>query len=172
MTVHKGKILILDEVYGPDAIGKGFHTRQQGKLHEHIHCMAAGKAILAYLPENKVHELVDTQDLPRRTDNTIVDIEELLDELEQVRERGVAFNDQERTWGIRGIGAPILRDFGDVLGGLSITGPASNWKGDRFRKELPQLVTRTANAIEVEMHSNESDIENISNNSILSNGSP
>ena len=41
-----------------------------GKRQE-IHNIAAGKAILAHLPEQRVNEIIENHGLPKRTDNTI-----------------------------------------------------------------------------------------------------
>jgi DNA-binding IclR family transcriptional regulator len=58
------------------------------------HCTAAGKAILAYLPEERVAELA-AKGLPRFTPKTICDQATLLRELERVRSQGYAVNTEE-----------------------------------------------------------------------------
>lgn len=114
---------------------------------EYLHYTAAGKAVLAHLPRDRVEEIVDRHGLPARTRNTITDRETLFEELEEIEERGVAFNDEEKIQGLRAVGAPILTDDGRVLGAVSASAPINEMKTDRFRNELPEQVSRTANAI-------------------------
>ncbi|MGQ4556565.1 IclR family transcriptional regulator domain-containing protein [Halobellus sp. GM3] len=113
-----------------------------------MHAYSVGKAILAHLPEARVHEIVDRHGLPKFTDNTITDRDALFEALEQIRETGVAFNDQEYVEGVRAIGVPITHE-GTVLGGLSLSGPANRLSGAYFEEELPELLKTARNEIEL-----------------------
>jgi len=136
----------------PIAIALGEHAiappTRVGKR-EYLHCIASGKAILAHLPQERVEEIIDQHGLPARTPYTITEPDELYEELERVREEGVAFNDEEKIEGLRAVGAAILSDTGRVLGSLSASGPISGMKGERFREEIPQAVSNVANTIEL-----------------------
>lgn len=113
---------------------------------------AAGKAILAYLPPERVDEIIDDRGLARRTANTITDRDELFDELERIRERdGIGFNMEEQIVGIRAVGAPVRTPDGTVIGGLSVSGPTHRMKDDRLYEELPDVVLGTANELELEI---------------------
>jgi DNA-binding IclR family transcriptional regulator len=116
---------------------------------DYLHCIASGKAILAHLPHERVEEIIDSHGLPARTPNTITDPDELFDELERVREDGIAFNDEEKIEGLRAVGAAIRSDTGEVLGSISASGPTSGMKGERFRKEIPEAVSNVANTTEL-----------------------
>src|SRR6266498_1170826 len=70
------------------------------------HCTANGKALLAELPPEQVRALLPAR-LPRLTPNTITSRSKLMEELERVRETGIAFDDQEHTAGICAIGQTI-----------------------------------------------------------------
>ncbi|MFC6941673.1 IclR family transcriptional regulator [Salinirubellus sp. GCM10025818] len=118
----------------------------------HLHCTALGKAILAYLPEERVREIVDTHGLPERTDATITDEEELFDELEGIRDRGYARDMEERVAGLLCVAAPIRNLDGDPLGAISVSGPTSRMKGERFDEEVPEELTSTANVIELNLN--------------------
>jgi DNA-binding IclR family transcriptional regulator len=114
-----------------------------------LHSTALGKAILAHLPTERVDEIVDQHGLPAATDQTVTDREELESQLETVRERGVAFDDEERLPGLRCVAAPILSNDDRVLGAISISGPSHRLQGERFRDELSERVLETANVIEL-----------------------
>lgn len=115
----------------------------------HLHTIAAGKAILASLPEDRVREIIGRHGLPKRTENTITDEEELFEELQAVRERGYAFNREESLDGLNAVGAPILNAEGGVKGALSISGPANRLKGEKLRSELPELLLGATNELEI-----------------------
>ncbi|WP_256290151.1 IclR family transcriptional regulator [Halobellus inordinatus] len=150
---YEGKLLVLYEVFGEKAIGKDFHAAKRDQPQEHIHCTAGGKAMLARLPPERVQEVIEAHGLPAITEQTISEREELLDELETVRDQGYALNDQEQMRGIRAVGAPVVDSKNGLIGALSVSGPASNWRGSYFRDELPELVTRSAHNAEIALQS-------------------
>ena len=119
-----------------------------------LHTTALGKAIMAHLPEERLEWIIDTYGLSRVTENTITDEATLREELHRIRERGVAFDDEERIAGLRCVAAPIVTTEDEVLGAISASGPTSRIRGDRFREEIPEHVLRTKNIIElnVEYH--------------------
>jgi DNA-binding IclR family transcriptional regulator len=95
-----------------------------------MHNSAPGKAVLSALPTDRVESILDRRGLPATTENTITDRETLFEELDTVRERGYATNDEELGVGFRSIAAPVTLDDGTVLGGLSIGGPAYRFELD------------------------------------------
>lgn len=112
-----------------------------------LHSVAAGKAILAALPRDRVDEVVDRRGLERRTDETIHDRAELDRELDRIRDRGYALNDGESWEGVQAVGAAIATPDDGVLGGLSVSGSAH-----RFRPEdVSDLVMGVANEIELNL---------------------
>ncbi|WP_436901877.1 IclR family transcriptional regulator [Halovenus halobia] len=153
VTEENGTGINLYQVKGDTSI-EGEYQTEKIQRRDHLHYTAAGKAILAALPRERVEEIVDNHGLPAQTEKTITDRETLFDELDRVRERGFAYNDEEEIDGFRAIGAPI-RDADDrVRGSLSISGPTSVMKGERYRETLPERVTRSANVIEVNINMN------------------
>lgn len=114
-----------------------------------LHCSGAGKAILASLPDSRVEEVVERHGLPERTANTITDRDELFDELTEIRERGVAFNDKESIEGLRAVGSVINGPDGNVLGALSVSGPAHRMQNEWYEEELPNLLLGITNEIEL-----------------------
>jgi DNA-binding IclR family transcriptional regulator len=115
----------------------------------YLHGAALGKAILAHLPEDRVDEIVDKHGLPALTENTITDREELGEALAEVRETGIAFDDEERLDGLRSVGAAVTNPDGDVLGAISIAGPTTRLQDDRFREEIPEVVRSAVNVIDL-----------------------
>lgn len=132
------------------ALGEhGVRTANRIGRRSHLHIHAGGKAILAHLPEERVREIVDEVGLPASTENTITDEEKLFEELDRIADRGYALNDNEEIVGTRSVAAPIVVE--EVLGALSVGGPANRIDGTRFREELPELVTGVVNEIELQL---------------------
>ncbi|WP_117595562.1 MULTISPECIES: IclR family transcriptional regulator [Haloprofundus] len=110
---------------------------------------AAGKAILAYLPESTVREILDEHGLEAHTENSITDEDELFAELDAVRERGYSINDEERIHKQIAVGAAILDRAGGVVGGLSVSGPAHRMRAERYQDEIVDLLLGTVDEIEL-----------------------
>ncbi|WP_256301729.1 IclR family transcriptional regulator [Haloarchaeobius salinus] len=114
----------------------------------HLHHLAAGKAILSQLPAGRVEEIVESEGLPQYTQYTITDQAELKSELEEVRERGVAFNLEESVEGLHAISAPIQGE-NRILGAISVSGPAHRLSKERLQTDLKQKVLGAANELEI-----------------------
>lgn len=116
-----------------------------------LHATAAGKAILAHLPEQRVDEILETQGLSKITDQTITDEETLRSELESIREQGYSFNLQENLDGLRAVGVPVLGPNNTNIGALSVSGPTQRMKGDSFETEIPELLLGIANELQLNL---------------------
>ena len=87
-----------------------------------VHSTAVGKALLAFQPEEEIARIV-ARGLPASAPNTVVDGKSLRRELELVRTRSYAVDDEESEVGLRSIAAPIRNDSGSVIAAISIAGP-------------------------------------------------
>ncbi len=113
-----------------------------------LHATGLGKAILAHMDEDRVRAIVDHHGLPASTENTVTDEAALFAELDRIRDRGFAFDDEERLHGLRCVAAPILADD-EVVGAISVSGPTNRLRDERFREELPQQLLEVQNVIEL-----------------------
>lgn len=145
LTEEYGRGVYLYKARGEFAVETASYVGQRTA----IHCTALGKAILSRLPRPYVEWIIDYHGLPPRTDNTITDPEALFEELETIRKRGYSTDDEEILRGLRCVAAPVVKPDGDPLGAVSIAGPTSRMNGERFDEELPELITSTANVIEI-----------------------
>jgi len=105
-----------------------------------LHCTSVGKAILAFLPTEHVREMALRTGLPAFTDATITELSVLLEELDQTRARGYAFDRGEHETGSQCIGAPVLDEHGQVIGALSISGTDPDILGGRVEELAPRVV--------------------------------
>ncbi len=90
-----------------------------------LHTAAPGKAILAYLPDDECRKIVDRMEFTHFTENTILDKDEFLAHLDEVRKRGYGFDLSEEREGQYCVGAPIFNGKNDPIAALWITAPAS-----------------------------------------------
>jgi len=148
MTEEHGLAIIIYLYRGGKAIGSNY-PKHMKKKPLYLHHLSAGKSIMAHLPKARVEEIISKHGLKKRTDSTITDKEELYEELDQIREQGYAYNNEEEVEGLRAVGAPITGPDGDILGALSLSGPKSRLHSERFQKEIPEIVTETADTIEI-----------------------
>lgn len=129
---------------------RGVRTAERVGWRTYLHVHAAGKAILAYLPEERTTEILDRWGLPRLTEHTITDRDELMAELDEVREQGYARDDGEGIEGLRAVAAPIIVDD-TVYGAVTVAAPANRMKRDRFQETTPDAVLGAANEIELKL---------------------
>jgi DNA-binding IclR family transcriptional regulator len=139
--------------------GKGYYVyRTQGDAaistrvgrEVDLHCTSAGKAALAYMAEDRVHQIIEKHGMEKHTQNTITDFDELSEELAEIREKKVAFNEEERLKGLRAVGVPILDDAGTLLGSISVSGPTTRMNGSWYRDEIPELLEQSADVIVIQ----------------------
>ncbi|WP_323173323.1 IclR family transcriptional regulator [Natrialba sp. PRR66] len=142
-----GKAVYVFGATGEHAV----HTNSEIGKYRPLQSMAAGKAILAFLPEARVEEIIDRHGLPALTENTITDEDELYAELEEIRKRGYSINNQETIPGLRAIGVPIECPDGGVFGAFSVSGPTHRVRGERLEELIPNILLGTANELELDM---------------------
>jgi len=143
-----GDIVAACVATGEDAVKTGGGL---GRRRQYPHATAAGKAILAFKPEEYVQEMIENNGLPRVTANTITDEEELFNQLAEVRERQYALNNEEHVEGVRAVATPVLDDNQDVVGALSVGGPANRIKKQRIRDEIADQLLVVKNELELEI---------------------
>jgi len=109
---------------------------------EPAYCTSLGKAILAYLPDNKLEEYLKVIELKPYTPNTVTSKEKLKEELMHTQENGYAIDDEELSVGLRCVGAPLFDHSGQALYAISISGPSIRFGSKRLQemqKELKQI---------------------------------
>jgi IclR family acetate operon transcriptional repressor len=95
----------------------------------HLHSTGVGKAILAQLPAESVRRTLLAAATPRLTDRTLVDIEEILEELEKIRRTGYAVADEEQEVGLRCVAVAV--PGAPTPAAISLSGPTYRLTPDR-----------------------------------------
>lgn len=147
MVEDRGKSVIIFKEVGH----QGVSTRTRVGVHLPIHQVASGKAMLAYMPDSRIEEIIETNGLPPVTDNTITTPEELYDELETVRECGYAINQAESTRGLFAIAAPVRTPDGEAVGACAVSGPTYRMKEEKNIDQIAEILLSVANEIELNL---------------------
>jgi DNA-binding IclR family transcriptional regulator len=145
ITEEAGRGIHLFGATGDGSVRTDAREGTRTYLHQH----AAGKAILAHLPDERIHEICDRYGLPAKTPHTITDREELFADLEDVRDRGFAFNHEESVRKLNAVGAPVTDEEGRPLGAISISGPSNRLSGEYLRETLATRLLGVANEVEI-----------------------
>lgn len=114
-----------------------------------LHSMASGKVILAEWDDDAVADYVREVGLEPITSNTITEPDALFDELERIRDRGYAVNNQEHMDGLRGVAVPVYTPDDEFLGSLAVFGPTSRFTDDDVHDDLPTRLRDKAGEIKV-----------------------
>jgi len=113
-----------------------------------LNTTAYGKAILAQFSDAEIERVTDQYGLHPRTENTITELDPLFEEVERIRERGYAFDDEECFEGMRGIGVPIVSKADGLVGGIALYGPPNRLDDATFFEEYPPVVQEYADIIQ------------------------
>ncbi|MFF4851548.1 IclR family transcriptional regulator [Streptomyces sp. NPDC001194] len=140
LALHSGETLTYIRKLESD---QPFRTASRVGMRMPLHSTAIGKSILAHLPEAQVRALIASAGLPRRTPRTLTGTEALLAELETVRSRGFAVDDEENEPTIRCIGAAVLDPEGRPIGGVSVTTVTFLVSREEIEAYAPALLTAT-----------------------------
>jgi DNA-binding IclR family transcriptional regulator len=89
-----------------------------------VHCTSVGKAMLAFLPEERINDIIRRIRFERFTHRTIATAEALRTEIEKTRRRGYAVDDEELEEGLRCIAVPVLDAQRNPVAAVSVSGPS------------------------------------------------
>jgi len=116
------RVVYLDQVEGTRSV-RMFTTLGAAAL---AHSTAAGKAIMAYGPEDAVETLYDGREsLERLTARTLTTVAELKKDFKRIRDRGYATDNEEHEEGVGCVAVPVFDGDGKPRGAISVSAPAA-----------------------------------------------
>lgn len=110
-----------------------------------LHASGIGKVFLADMDGRALAPLL-AQGLTQYTEKTLTDPEAMRAELRAITARGYAVDDEERNEGMRCIAAPVRNTHGEVVAGLSLSGPTARVTPARV-DELARLAIAAADEV-------------------------
>jgi len=123
-----------------------FRLAAHAGMRSPVHSTALGKCLLSCLPRQEIATILKKHPLRPITPRTIRDRTTFYRELEGVRSRGYAVDNQEDSCGARCLAAPILTPAGDVRAAISISAPATRMMPPRDR-EIAEALLETCGKI-------------------------
>lgn len=136
---REGHVLFVSQVETHETIRAFFPPGTRSPLH----ASGIGKALLSAFDDERLETFMKATKFIRFTDKTIASAEQLREAVNNTRQRGYSFDDEERTIGMRCVAASILNSYGEAVAGISISGPTIRMPDTKVR-EFGQLVAHAA----------------------------
>jgi DNA-binding IclR family transcriptional regulator len=115
-VMHGPSVVVVHHVFRPDSTLQILEVGAQLP----VHASALGKAILAWAPAELLEDLL-AEPLPRLTSRTLAE-RALREELDQIRERGLARERDEAVLGESSLAGPIFDHTGHAVGAIGVVG--------------------------------------------------
>lgn len=139
-VLEERNVRFIDGIEGNQTIRVGNRT---GVLIP-AHCTAAGKAMLAALPEVELERRYADRELERRTENSPRDWAELLRELADVRRTGFSVNVEEGENGVCAVSAAVLDVAGAPVAAVNVVLPSIRMPGKQVSREIARAAMEAA----------------------------
>jgi IclR family transcriptional regulator, pca regulon regulatory protein len=112
-----------------------------------VWCTSMGKAQLLDLSPAELEALLGQGTFPAAGPNAATNLQALLFDLEEVRQRGYAINDEELAAGVRSVAAPIRDREGAIAAAINISVPSARVSREELDTRLAPMVLETAQQI-------------------------
>ena len=104
-----------------------------------VHCTASGKLLMAFGSGDMQKNFLRLAPFPARTKKTITNARAFARELDLIRKRGFAEDDQELLTGVNCLAVPIHNRMGEVVAGLAVMAPVATLPLEKLRGQLPDI---------------------------------
>jgi len=118
------------------------------------HATALGKVLISALNDAQIRQMLGPEPLRKFTAKTIVDRDALLREIEEVRKKGMAYDDGEFDAEVRCVAVPVYDFAGRIAGAIGISGPVWRLSLQALQGKALQ-VREAARALSVQLGFNE-----------------
>ncbi len=125
------QVVYIDAVEGPDCI---LQTLQRIGKNAPLNSTGVGKILLLAYTDEQIDELIKVRGLPTPTSHTISNKQDLIAELETIRERGYAVDDEECEYGVRCVAMPLIDYTGHIMAAISMTAPVLRMPPERIEE--------------------------------------
>lgn len=109
-------------------------------LRNPMYCTGVGKSILALLPQKEAEEIWNSEEIQAFSPSTITTFPDMTKEMERIRTRGYAIDDEEHEPGVRCIAAAIRNWAGAPVAAVSISAPVTRMDEATMDRLLPKLL--------------------------------
>jgi IclR family transcriptional regulator, pca regulon regulatory protein len=98
------------------------------------HATANGKLLLAFQPEERLHQLFYSSQLKPYTERTQTDLSDFQQQLESIRKNGYAITKGEFHFGIQSVAAPIFGRDGNIVAAVNVVATESTFQDEFIEK--------------------------------------
>ena len=149
-TVHlcamdAGEVIYLDKIEPVRSVRMSSRIGRRNTAHS----TSVGKAIMAFLPESEVDDILRQHGMKRTTAKTITTPAELKVDLKRTRERGYSIDNEENIEDVRCVGAPVFDHNGRPIAAISVAAPSFRLPLDKV-PVVAESVVRAARALSEE----------------------
>lgn len=141
--ISNGHAVCIERIEAPQAVRITF---ERGDI-QPLHAGASSKILLAYAPE-KVREEFLAQPLAAVGANTITDLQQLRQQLDEIRRQGYCVSESEVDEGATAVAVPLLDRRERLLAGLSTAGPTFRMGPDVVAGHVSRLQAASAEIAE------------------------
>lgn len=138
------EVVYIERMFGNHSLGIRSELGRRGFLHS----TSLGKAILSFLPESEITNILNGYVYISVTPFSITNESELLADLDKIKKRGFSIDEQENEMGGRCVGAPIFDRSGYPIAAISISVPIQRFPTEDIEKygkkliEISQLISK------------------------------
>lgn len=111
---------------------------------------ASSKALLAYMDDQVVEDIYKKGIVKKHTENTILDLDKMLEHLKEIRQNEYSYSDSEIDYGVISYGMPIFKSNRKLVASLSIAGPKERMK-NKNAEEIVNEIKKAKGKIETQL---------------------
>ncbi|AOT73026.1 hypothetical protein Gferi_07155 [Geosporobacter ferrireducens] len=105
-----------------------------------LNCSSMGKIFLSHATEEELLKYFSSNELEKRTINTIIDIKDFLKIKGSIIEEDIAFDHEEYEYGLSCVASAIKDIDGKIIAAISVSGPTSRLKFKGMEKIKQKLM--------------------------------
>ena len=114
-------------------------TNTQIGEREPLYCTSLGKIFLSQFKNEEIYEYFKQIKPEKKARNTITSADDMIKEKYAVIDKGYAVDNEEYVDGMICMAMPIKNFSGDVVYGISVSGPATRMTEEKRQEILPKL---------------------------------
>ena len=145
---HEMACMYLDCIYDPLSMG---HTLIRIGKQSPLYAVSSGKILLTEMSQRDIDRMIEEKGFVALTSRTIASREQLMAELEKVREQGYAVDDEECELGLRCVAVPIRDYSGKVVAAISSFGPVEAMSREHIETTVIPALRAAADELSLRM---------------------
>jgi DNA-binding IclR family transcriptional regulator len=131
----KNRVIIMDRIQNLPADALAYRIG----LNIPIYSAAAGKILMSYLPEEEQDRILQSVNLVKHTDSTVIVPETIKENLKRFRERGYSTDEEETLQDVIAIAVPIRDSHGRAIASISLNDEKSRTSPEKLFGKVDYL---------------------------------